>query len=64
MNAFNFLESWWLASVTRPLTVEVVETNEADFLPSGGMAKLSGWLCGAEAEQSRGLSTRLAVADK
>jgi hypothetical protein len=44
------------------LTVEVVEANEADFLPSGGLAKLSGWLCGAEAEQSRGLGTRLAVA--
>jgi hypothetical protein len=28
------------------------------------MAKLSGWLGGAEAEQSRGLSTRLAVADE
>jgi hypothetical protein len=64
LNAFNFLESWWLASVTRPLTVEVVETNEADFLPSGGMAKLSGWLGGAEAEQSRGPGTRLAVADE
>lgn len=53
-----------LDSSTRPLTVEVVEANEADFVRSGGMAKLSGWLCGAEAEQSRGLSTRLAVADE
>jgi hypothetical protein len=56
--------SRWLDSATRPLTVEVVEANEADFLLSGGMAKLSGWLCGAEAEQSRGLRTRLAVADE
>src|SRR5690348_14475369 len=57
----------WLtsrSSATRPLTVEVVEVNEADFLPSGGLAKLSGWLGGAEAEQSRGLGTRLTVADE
>src|SRR5690242_233234 len=57
----------WLrsrSSATRPLTVEVVEVNEAAFLPSGGLAKLSGWLGGAEAEQSRGLGTRLTVADE
>jgi hypothetical protein len=56
--------SRWLDSATRTLTVEVVEAKEADFLRNGGMAELSGWLCSAEAEQSRGLSTRLAVADE
>jgi hypothetical protein len=41
------------------LTVEIVEADEADFLRSGGLAKLSEWLGGAEAEQSRGLSPGL-----
>ncbi len=51
-------------ATTQSWLVEVIQANETDFSRDGGAAKLSGRLRAAEAEESRGLSPELAVADE